>query len=159
MLREALYQDRRTRCGHRKLQSVSLSDVTRPDVLAAVREFDRLGRDAFLTSYRFGPAKYYFLSLGGKRYDSKAIMGYAHGVSAGRRLTTDDFTGGEASVGRRLRALGFDVENLRSPEQFTDQRGEAFDPGEGMWGLAPLWRWVFLRLSKERLSLGRLRPG
>ena len=60
---------------------VTLSDVTRTSVLAAVAEFDRVGRGAFLKATGFGPARAYFLQHDGKLYDSKAIVGYAHGVS------------------------------------------------------------------------------
>lgn len=58
---------------------VTLSDVTCADVLAATREFGRLGREAFLKSTGFGPARAYFLQHDGKLYDSKVIVGYAHG--------------------------------------------------------------------------------
>ena len=37
------------------------------------------GRHAFLARYGFGPAKEWVLVHGGKRYDSKAIVGAAHG--------------------------------------------------------------------------------
>jgi hypothetical protein len=77
----------------------------------AVEEFDRLGRDAFLAKYGFGRAREYFLELNGKRYDSKAIVGAAHGVqfpSAGP-LRAADFSGGEATVQAKLEELGFTV--------------------------------------------------
>ena len=43
-----------------------LSDVTRAGVLAAVAEFDRLGRPAFLKATGFRPAQAYFLDHDGK---------------------------------------------------------------------------------------------
>jgi putative restriction endonuclease len=59
---------------------MALSDITDSTaVLQAARELDALGREAFLTQYGFGKARDYFLLLNGKRYDSKAIMGAAHG--------------------------------------------------------------------------------
>jgi hypothetical protein len=58
---------------------MTLADITREHVLAAITEFDRLGRDAFLEEYKFGKALSYFLDHDGKRYDSKAIAGYARG--------------------------------------------------------------------------------
>ncbi|GAA0940963.1 HNH endonuclease [Virgisporangium aurantiacum] len=89
---------------------MALSGITRHGVLAAIEEFDRLGREEFLAKYRFGKALSYFVYHNGKFYDSKAIAGYAHGEIAGEsRWTTDDFTGGEASVARHLRdRLGFE---------------------------------------------------
>jgi hypothetical protein len=70
---------------------VTLGDVTRAGVLAAIGEFDRLGRDAFLRSTGFGPARAYFLQHDGKLYDSKAIVGYAHEASTGVSLAPGDF--------------------------------------------------------------------
>jgi hypothetical protein len=47
----------------------------------------------------------------GKRYDSKAIVGVAHGLLPGERpLASAEFSGGEATVGRLLRGLGFIVQ-------------------------------------------------
>ncbi len=47
----------------------------------------------------------------GKRYDSKAIVGAAHGHLPGRQpLTASEFSGGEATVGRLLRKLGFTLQ-------------------------------------------------
>ncbi len=45
-------------------------------------------------------------------YDSKAIVGYAHGVSTGTPLGPADFSGGDQTVALRLRGLGFTVHNL-----------------------------------------------
>jgi len=93
---------------------MGLADVTPEAVLEAVDEFDRLGRDAFLGRYGFGSARAYFLEYSGKRYDSKAIAGAAHGYARPDLgpLRPADFSGGEATVGRRLTALGFTVVNL-----------------------------------------------
>lgn len=51
----------------------------RESVLKAMEEFDALGREVFLKRYGFGIAHRYFLVHGGKKYDSKAIVGVAHG--------------------------------------------------------------------------------
>jgi 5-methylcytosine-specific restriction protein A len=99
---------------------VALGDVTRADVLAAVGEFDRLGRTVFLDSTGFGPARAYFLDHDGKLYDSKAIIGYAHGVRTGVPLRPDDFSGGDQTVARRLQALGFTVLNLRQDWDYDE---------------------------------------
>ncbi len=50
---------------------VTLSDVTRTGVLAAVAEFDRLGRQAFFKSTRFSPVRTYF----GRRTRAKLGLG------------------------------------------------------------------------------------
>lgn len=74
-------------------------------------EFDRLGRDEFLSRYGFGRARRYFLEHDGKRYDSKAIVGAAHRHQHGTALAAADFSGGESAAVARLSALGFTVTN------------------------------------------------
>jgi 5-methylcytosine-specific restriction protein A len=86
---------------------VTLGDVTREGVIAAVEEFDRLGQPAFLKLTEFAPARAYFLQHGGKLYDSRAIIGHARGVSTGVSLRPEDFSGGDKTVAQRLEARGF----------------------------------------------------
>jgi 5-methylcytosine-specific restriction protein A len=89
---------------------MALNDLTRREILLATEEYDRLGRDAFLNTYGFAPARSYLLLLNGRSYDSKAIAGVAHGYLPGRRpLKANNFSGGAATVGRLLRGLGFEV--------------------------------------------------
>ena len=90
---------------------MGLRDITRTAVLAAIAEYDRLGGDEFLDKYGFDRARSYLLIHNGKAYDSKAIVGVAHGfLPEERALTARDFSGGEATVGRLLRGLGFTVQ-------------------------------------------------
>lgn len=90
---------------------MAVRDVTREAVLAAIREYDRLGQDAFLAEYGFDQARSYLLIYDGKAYDSKAIVGVAHGFLPGEQaLAANEFSGGEATVGRLLRRLGFTVQ-------------------------------------------------
>ena len=100
---------------------MTLADVTRAGVLTAVEEFDHLGRDAFLKSTGFRPAHGYFLRHDGKLYDSKAIIGYAHGASTGIPLGPRDFSGGDKTVAQRLETLGFTVLNLQRPDWTRDE--------------------------------------
>jgi 5-methylcytosine-specific restriction enzyme A len=80
-------------------------------VLAAIAEDDRVGQPAFLSRYGFDPARLYLLVHDGRFYDSKAIVGAAHGYLPGEPpLATRQFSGGEATVGRLLRGLGFTVQ-------------------------------------------------
>ncbi len=90
---------------------MAFSDVTRPAILAAIEEFDSLGRDRFLSKYGFHPARSFYLVHNGKRYDSKAIVGAAHGrlPSGAAPLKSAEFSGGAATVAPLLRSLGFDV--------------------------------------------------
>jgi len=90
---------------------MALSDITRDAVLQAIGECDRLGQDGFLARFGFDRARQYLLVHDGKRYDSKAIVGAAHGFLRGERaLTAGEFSGGEATIGRLLRRLGFTVQ-------------------------------------------------
>jgi 5-methylcytosine-specific restriction protein A len=55
---------------------VALEELTSADaVLEAIREYDRLGQDAFLEKYGFRPARNCLLVHDGRRYDSKPIVG------------------------------------------------------------------------------------
>ena len=90
-----------------------LSDLTDPAAVnAAMDEFDRLGRDEFLRKYGFGPSRAYFVHRDDKYYDSKAIIGAAHGFQYPEKgqLRSEDFSGGENTVGALLGRLGFSVE-------------------------------------------------
>jgi 5-methylcytosine-specific restriction protein A len=90
---------------------MGLRDITRAAVLAAIDEYDRLGQDGFLGEYGFDRARSYLLIHNGKAYDSKAIVGVAHGFLPGERaLSARNFSGGEATVGQLLRRLGFTVQ-------------------------------------------------
>jgi 5-methylcytosine-specific restriction protein A len=89
---------------------VALPELSRREILQAVAEYDRLGPDRFLEKYGFGAARSYWLVVDGKTYDSKAIVGAAHGYLPGREpLAAYDFSGGAATVGRLLSGLGFQV--------------------------------------------------
>lgn len=92
---------------------MTFSDInSRQAILDSVAEFDRIGREAFLGKYGFGPAREYFLEVDGRLYDSKAIVGAAHGFQfpAEGPLLPEDFSGGYATVQRLLEGLGFSVQ-------------------------------------------------
>lgn len=77
---------------------MALNDVTDPAaVTAALNEFNRLGRDPFLKKYGFKPARAYFARWKGSLYDSKAIVGAAHGHQHPDHgpLRPQDFSGGD----------------------------------------------------------------
>lgn len=82
-------------------------------VQAALDEFVQLGQTRFLAKYGFGKARDFLVRnpRTGDLCDSKAIVGAAWGfqhptLSA---LGPSDFSGGEATVARKLRELGFEV--------------------------------------------------
>lgn len=128
---------------------MALADITKEAVDSAILEHDRLGGDAFLAQYGFAPAKRYWLELNGKRYPSKAIAGVAHKyIDGGQLLSSATFTGGEASVGRKLRQLGFVIDAPeRNPPWSRDELILALDlyftnpaspPGKGSGAVTEL---------------------
>ncbi|MFM8532295.1 MAG: hypothetical protein ACKOEC_01670 [Acidimicrobiia bacterium] len=92
--------------------TLALNSLTEPTaVFQAIAEYDRVGAQSFLAKYGFRPAREYFLLHEGRLYDSKAIAGAAHGYqhpSLGH-LSASDFSGGEATVAKTLRGLGFKI--------------------------------------------------
>jgi len=101
---------------------MAIKDITRQAVTAAISEYDQVGRKAFLGRYGFEHARLYVLVHDGKSYGSKAIVGAAHGYLPGQApLAARQFSGGEATVGRLLRRLGFTVQ---VSEELTGDRLE-----------------------------------
>jgi hypothetical protein len=95
---------------------MSLSKILNSEaVLAAIEEFEKLGRFEFLRKYGFKKAREYYLVYNGQYYDSKAITGVAHGYDNPQLgpLNSSEFSGGENTVKRKLETLGFEV--LRIP--------------------------------------------
>lgn len=89
---------------------MALMDITREAVFAAIAEHDRIGRAAFLAKYGFKPAKRYRLVVRDREYDSKAIVGAAHGyLPRADPLRSEAFEGGKATVQRLLVRLDFEV--------------------------------------------------
>lgn len=90
-----------------------LSQLNRQSVLAALDEFERLGREQFLARYGFGVAREYFVRhpVTGRLCDSKAIVGVAYGIQFPLEgpLSPAIFSGGAASVVRLLRGLNFEI--------------------------------------------------
>src|SRR5262245_57435829 len=113
--------------------AVRIADLTsRNAVLDAITECDDLGRDEFLRRYGFEHARAYFLEYRGRRYDSKAIAGVAYGKQfpAQPTPTPDDFSGGDATVARALRDLGFTVTRTAPDEiDVEDERARR----DAMW--------------------------
>jgi hypothetical protein len=99
--------------------ATSLNKLNRWAVEAALDEFVRIGREAFLDKYRFGPARDFFVKhpRTGQACDSKAIIGAAYGVQFPEQgpLRHQDFSGGQATVVRTLKDLGFDLLDVSAP--------------------------------------------
>jgi hypothetical protein len=92
-------------------------------VQAALDEFVRLGRTAFLQRYGFGKSRDFLVRdpLSGELCDSKAIVGAAYGHQFPEKgpLRPADFSGGEATVVPKLQSLGFEV--VRIGEDWSNE--------------------------------------
>ncbi len=133
---------------------MGLGDVTDRDaVLMAIAEFKELGRDAFLARYGFRRARPLPLEYDGDLYDSKPILGAAHGYQHPDLgpMTHDQFSGGEVTTKRRLEDLGFHVVERNDEGESSDSDllpiGELI---EQVLALQPSW-------SKDNTSEMQLR--
>lgn len=91
---------------------VTWDDVTREDVLKAIKEYDRLGPEQFFAEHGFGQSRTYELVVDKHHYPHKAILGTAYEIATGQRLAPGDFEGGKAGAVRVLGKLGFTVQPL-----------------------------------------------
>ena len=108
--------------------AAELSRLQSPSaVQAALDEFSRLGRTAFLTRYGFGKSRDFLVKnpTNGELCDSKAVVGAAYGFQypAQGPLKPADFSGGEATVVPKLQSLGFEV--VRIGEDWTPEEVNA----------------------------------
>lgn len=94
---------------------------SREAVQLALDEFELIGRTKFLNKYFFSKSREYLVNnpKSGNPADSKAIVGaaYAYQFPNEGPLIASDFSGGEATVGSRLRELGFEI--LRIGEDWS----------------------------------------
>ena len=110
------------------LMAAELSRLQSPAaVQAALDEFLRLGRAAFLARYGYGKSRDFLVRDGktGELCDSKAIVGAAFGYQFPQEgaLKPEDFSGGEATVVPKLQRLGFEV--VRIGEDWTADEVQA----------------------------------
>ena len=89
-----------------------LNDIRHEHVLQAIEECNQCGRDKFLEKYGFYKSINIWLVHNGQSYDSKAIVGVAHGYARPDLgpLTSEDFSGGGV-LKTRLKRLGFSVKH------------------------------------------------
>jgi hypothetical protein len=94
----------------RTLQDLSDRDA----VLAAIREFDDLGRDRFLEKYGFGRSQKYRIRHDGRLYDIKAVLAAAYQRQFQDRppVTSANSTSGLRTTVPKARELGFEVEGI-----------------------------------------------
>lgn len=84
-------------------------------VIQAIEECDKLGSQLFLDKYGFGKAKIYCLKYKGQLYPSKAILGVAHKYQFSEKgaLRASEFVGGQDTVVKKLKELGFEIEIMK----------------------------------------------
>jgi hypothetical protein len=89
-----------------------LGDIRREDVLGAIALLDDPSEGPKLAKrLRYGPATDYRLLHKGKFYDSKPVIGIAHGLSpVGEFVSGRDLQAGQGGAARVLRRLGFYVD-------------------------------------------------
>jgi hypothetical protein len=87
--------------------------VARDDVLRAIKEYDRLGPQAFFSAHGFAPTTTYELVWDERRYPPKAILGTAYEFATGQRLASGDFEGGKTGAVKVLGKLGFTIQSRR----------------------------------------------
>jgi hypothetical protein len=112
-----------------------LDSIRRGDVIRTIAEYDRLGRDTFLSTHGFGNATEYVLMHEGYGYDSKAIVGVAHRYATGRELAQSDFNGDHDGAAKVLRDLGFVVRGGETWDsgEYTDVADAGVEPAQEAW--------------------------
>ena len=91
------------------LPMVVWDNVTRDEVVRAMKEYDRLGPQDFFAAHGFAPTTTYELVWEKHRYPPKAILGTAYEFATGQRLASGDFEGGKTGAVKVLGNLGFNV--------------------------------------------------
>lgn len=94
---------------------VSWKDVSRDDVVRAIKEYDKLGPEKFFSEHGYGPSRTYELVWDKRHYPHKAILGTAYEFATGQRLASGDFEGGKSGAVSVLGKMGFDVRPLQRP--------------------------------------------
>jgi hypothetical protein len=94
---------------------VTWTDVSRDDVVRAIKEYDRLGPEKFFAAHGYGPSRTYELVWDKHAYPHKAILGTAYEFATGQRLASGDFEGGKSGAVAVLGKLGFTVQPLQRP--------------------------------------------
>ncbi|HWX49175.1 MAG TPA: DUF3427 domain-containing protein [Roseomonas sp.] len=101
-------------------------------MLEAMAEHDRLGLAHFLQRYGYGAPNRYWILHEGRRYPSKAILGVAWHYEDRSRpaLHPTQFSGGEATVQRTAKQLGFEIVVDSTPQAADALLSKQLTPDE-----------------------------
>lgn len=116
----------------------TLDAIRREHVVKAIEEYDHLGSEEFLSRYGFRTARDYVLTYDGRTYDSKAIVGVAHGYATGQSLAYDELRGGKDGAAKVLWDLGFEVTESTRPvrPRYTNAATVGTEHARETWALA-----------------------
>ncbi|MFI8081471.1 HNH endonuclease [Kitasatospora sp. NPDC086009] len=106
---------------------MSLGDLTRSGVQAAIREHELLGQAMFNSRYGFEPSSTYKVALGNKVYDATAVAAVGHLYSTGTLPAAATFHDEEPPEVSRLRGLGFIIQqrgSAEAPQLILQPRGD-----------------------------------
>ncbi|WP_247604061.1 protein NO VEIN domain-containing protein [Gordonia paraffinivorans] len=90
-----------------------MSDIKQSNVVAATEVLDDPDQAELVESLNFRDATKYRLAYRGKLYDSKAVIGIAHGLATGTYWGAKDFSGGMSPghAAHTLQQLGFFIDD------------------------------------------------
>jgi predicted HNH restriction endonuclease len=133
---------------------VAPSDIHEPDIVAAIAEYDKLGSKTFLEKYQFGKSEEYRLVYGGKFYESKAIVGVAHGFATGEFWTAKRPFGGvgPGNAVTILEELGFLVDRGELHELTELRVDRSHGTSSPYQYVVLLWAMARARAAKPRLT-------
>jgi hypothetical protein len=134
--------------------ALGLNLITAEAVDAALDEFRKLGRDAFLEKYGFGKAlDYVVLDPVSRQWaDSKAVVGAAYGFRFPSRgpLRSGDFSGGQVQVVRLLRELGYSI--ATTAEVAAEADGRSWSRAEVELLVADYLEMLTLELAGQKFN-------
>lgn len=116
----------------------AVRDLTDRDaVLAAIREYDEMGADAFLAKYGFGRSQKYRIRHDGHLYDINPILAAAYSRQFPDRepITSENSTSGLRTTVPKAHELGFEVDGVVVAEE-----GDGAELSTSLEDLAALWR-------------------
>lgn len=123
--------------------ALGLGDIRSQDVFGAIALLDdQVEGPPLRQQLHFKPARSYRVVVDGKFYDSKAVVGIAHGLATGEYRSGKSFTGGSGSVAPILQRLGFyvDYQWLYTMSQLrvdrTHGRSAAYQHVVLLWAIA-----------------------